>query len=324
MRTFLGIRVWKTAVAAVAAMYIANGADLSYPLSAGLLAVLGVDVTRKRGIVSATQRFVASVVGLLIGTALFLLFGFQTWVIGLFILLAYPLLARVKLKDGIITSSVIVLHVFTEGRVHMEILLNEIVLLVIGLGCATIVNMIYMPGAEDRLADMRVRTEMLFSAIFQAFARHLRNPHTMWDGMEYSDAAAAVERGLALATRADENSLFRHEQYWQVYFHMRRTQLESIGRMMGMVAQIYDKLPQAVLTAQVFEELSEDVKADVYTGRAEAELKELEAVFRAMALPATREEFELRSAVLQLCVELRTYLETAKREKKGRESLKST
>ncbi|GIQ67666.1 aromatic acid exporter family protein [Xylanibacillus composti] len=323
MKFFFGIRVWKTAVAAVAAVYLAGGIGLSHSLSAGLLAVLGVEVTRKRGIVSATQRFLASIVGLLIGAFLFYLFGFENWVIGLFILVAYPILAKVKLKDGIITSSVVVLHVFTEGRIHVDMLLNEIALLVIGLGCATIVNMVYMPGADEKLGELRARTERQFSSIFLAIAEHLRDPHILWDGKEYSDAVDAVEQGISLAAQADENALFRHEHYWQEYFHMRRSQLESIGRMMGLVAQIYDKLPQAVLTAQVFEELSEDVKADAYTGRAEADLKELEAAFQAMDLPATREEFELRSAILQLCVELRTYLETAKREKKRREPLKS-
>ncbi|MNJ52394.1 hypothetical protein D3C77_477260 [compost metagenome] len=44
-------------------------------------------------------------------------------------------------------------------------------------------------------------------------------------------------------------------------------------------------------------------------------LTEWEQEFKKMELPATREEFEVRSAVLQLCRELAMYLSIAKKDK---------
>jgi uncharacterized membrane protein YgaE (UPF0421/DUF939 family) len=86
--------------------------------------------------------------------------------------------------------------------------------------------------------------------------------------------------------------------------------------MLGYVAQVYQTHPHGELLASVFEELSEDVKKEYYTGRSENKLRDLQAEFRQMPLPATREEFEVRSALLQLVVELNSYLGVAKREKK--------
>ncbi|MDT2258342.1 hypothetical protein P7H06_00365 [Paenibacillus larvae] len=65
----------------------------------------------------------------------------------------------------------------------------------------------------------------------------------------------------------------------------------------------------------MFEELSEDVKKEYYTGRSEQKLKELEDRYKKMPLPTTREEFELRSALLQLTRELYIYLMEAKKQK---------
>ncbi|MOA47331.1 hypothetical protein D3C78_1699570 [compost metagenome] len=44
-------------------------------------------------------------------------------------------------------------------------------------------------------------------------------------------------------------------------------------------------------------------------------LHELEQEFKMMELPSSREEFELRSAILQLCRELANYLYIAKKAK---------
>lgn len=60
----MGIRIIKTAVAALAAIYTALYLGLVPALSAGLIAILAVEVTRMRGIRIAFVRLVASMVGL--------------------------------------------------------------------------------------------------------------------------------------------------------------------------------------------------------------------------------------------------------------------
>lgn len=60
----MGIRVIKTAIATIAAIYTAHYFGLEPPLSAGILAILGVEVTRMKGLRSAFDRFIASVLGL--------------------------------------------------------------------------------------------------------------------------------------------------------------------------------------------------------------------------------------------------------------------
>ncbi|CRF29053.1 DUF939 C-terminal domain [Mycobacterium tuberculosis] len=43
---------------------------------------------------------------------------------------------------------------------------------------------------------------------------------------------------------------------------------------------------------------------------------ELEKQFKSMPLPSTREEFEIRAALLQLTEEMKVYFSVAKREKR--------
>jgi uncharacterized membrane protein YgaE (UPF0421/DUF939 family) len=311
----MGIRVIKTAIAAVIAIYLADWLSLTSPLSAGLLAVLGIDVTRKRTLSNGFQRYASSILGLIFAALIFQILGFYIWVIALFILITFPVLSRIKLKDGIITSSVIMFHVFSEGRITLDILTNEVLLLTIGLGAGTFINLIYMPGSEHKLERTRERVDFLFSVIFSNFAKHLRETNTIWDGHELLEATDEIKTGIFIANRLTENSLFRAEHRWIVYFLMRQQQLESIHRMVEIIAHIYTIMPHGHLVAEMFEELSEDVKSKYYTGKVSDMLERVEQEFKQTSLPVSRIEFEVRSSIMQLAIELKNYLSIAKSQK---------
>src|SRR5690606_19255228 len=106
----MGIRVIKTAVAAIIAIYVGGYFQLEYALSAGILAILGVEVTRMKGITTVITRFVASVLGLVFASIIFVCLGFHYWTVAVFIITSFPVMARFQLKDGIVTSCVIVFH----------------------------------------------------------------------------------------------------------------------------------------------------------------------------------------------------------------------
>ncbi|NBC68052.1 aromatic acid exporter family protein [Paenibacillus sacheonensis] len=323
----MGIRVIKTAIAALGALYTAYYLGLNPALSAGLLAILGVEVTRLRGLKSAFTRFMASVIGLFFASVLFMTFGFHLWTISIFILLAFPILSRAGLKDGIATSSVIVFHVYAREEVTLSLIGNEVMLLLTGLGWATLINLIYMPKDQHILVELRHKTEENFAIIFRTLARTLRDPSFVWGGEELLFAGRAIEEGIRRAEISRENRIWQHgndyRRYWSRYFDMRQQQLEAIGTMLGQLAFVYEKLPQGELTAELFDHLSGDVKSEVYEGGVEERIKTLEGRFRAMPLPATRDEFEMRAALLHLLLELKRYLAIAKRLKKQKDSLKT-
>ncbi|TJY44593.1 aromatic acid exporter family protein [Cohnella pontilimi] len=320
LRGYFGFRVVKTSVAALAAIATAILLQVPNPLSAGLLGILGVETTRQRGLRIVFARFSASVVGLLVASALFLLIGFHIWVLSLYILLAFPLLARFGLKDGIITGSVVVFHLYAKQEVSADALIGELELLVIGLGWATILNLSYMPEESKKLGKLRDMTEDSLSAIFTHVAASLRNPETVWSGVELLQAEDAIEQGIAVSARARENRFIPQSEPWQLYFHMRRDQLDSVKLMMESAAFVSRKVPQADQIAALFDRLAVDVKSEFYEGETERELLRLENSFPNMPLPLTRDEFETRAALLQLSRELKRCLSIARRAKRRKAS----
>ena len=312
----MGIRVIKTAVAVLASIYIAQWFGVRSPLSAGLLAILGVDVTKKKGLRTSFQRIAASLVSVTLSSILFGVLGFEIWVISLCILLLYPILVRLKLKEGAVTSSVVMFHIFMAKPITIDLILNEVALLLVGLGTATLINIVYMPREDKQLHAIRKRLEVCLSGILMQISMHLKDTDYIWSGSELLEAQELLEQGLEAARRSMENSLLQEESLWTSYFIMRNEQMDSIDRMIQLVAQVYKTLPHGELLAAVFERLSEDVKVDYYTGRSEKAMESLIGSYRQMPLPLSREEFEVRSALLQLMMELKAFLGVAKREKK--------
>lgn len=312
----VGIRVIKTAVAVFISIALAKAYHLDYALSAGLIAVLGIDITLKKSLQTVLVRIAASIMGLMIASVIFLVLGFHLWTISVFVLVVYPIQARLKLGEGIVLSSVLVFHIVDKQAVTPANVGNEVALLIIGLGIASLINLLYMPRVDRHLVEARTRVNDLFSAIFVHMADHLRDPLTVWDGKELLEAPDAVVEGLALAKRAAQNKLFQTADIWTPYFEMRRQHFDSIQRMIDLLAQVYQTLPQGEAVANLFSDLSEGVKSEYYAGNVEVSLLQLEKEFKAMPLPSTREEFEMRSALLQLCLELKTYLAMSKKGKK--------
>jgi len=312
----MGIRVIKTAIAAIVAIYVAHYFNLEPALSAGILAILGVEVTRKQGLTKTASRFVASVLGLGFASIIFVTLGFYHWTVAIFILVSFPIMARFQLMEGIVTSCVTVFHIYSYGEVTTGIIWNEVCLLLVGLGSATIINMLYMPNVERELMKLREAVESNYYQICYTLAKTLREPTYVWSGEELLDAHRDIEKGITIAIRSKENQLWSNEGYWLTYFEMRRQQLDTIGQMMEMVARVHGQLKHAEPVAELLEQLGRDTQSDVYVGEVRVKLQELAEKFRAMELPKTRDEFEIRASLLMLMHEMNRYLDIAKRYKK--------
>ncbi|OPH48450.1 hypothetical protein BC351_08255 [Paenibacillus ferrarius] len=106
----MSLRIIKSAIAAIVAMYAAELLGIHSLANTGLLPILGVEVTRRRGIRSAVNRITASVFALGAGSAIFWLCGFYPWAVGLFVLLVFTVLHHIRNREGIVTGTVVIFH----------------------------------------------------------------------------------------------------------------------------------------------------------------------------------------------------------------------
>jgi uncharacterized membrane protein YgaE (UPF0421/DUF939 family) len=238
---------------------------------------------------------------------LFQFIAFHPLVIGLILLIFIPTTVALKINEGIVTSSVIIMHLYGSGDITFSLLINETILIAVGVGVALVMNL-YMPSVDDKLLAYQKSIETNFSAILMGIVRYLRDNDHTWDGKEITETANLLNQAKSLAFRDVENHFLREEDLYYHYFKMREKQFEIIERILPLVTNIPLVVKQSGIVAEFIEDLAENVHPQNTAILYLKKLEEMEIHFRGMALPQTREEFESRAALLQLMKEMERYL----------------
>ncbi|MBB5326169.1 uncharacterized membrane protein YgaE (UPF0421/DUF939 family) [Anoxybacillus tepidamans] len=303
----IGYRTAKTAIGTALSISIAQWIGLHNFASAGIITLLCIQVTKKKSLQTAWARFVACIVAIVFSFVFFKGIAYHPLTIGLLLLLFIPTTVRLKITEGIATSSVIILHFYAAKQFTMQMVVNELLLIIIGIGVALMVNM-YMPSVENELKEYQRIIEDLFRIIFKEIVKYLRTNESDWDGKELMVAANILQKAKLAALRNVENRFLRNEEGYYHYFRMREKQFEIVERVLPLVTSLTYTVEQRNVIADFIDELSDAIHPGNTADRFLRQLNEMKKRFETMPLPKTREEFEERAALLHLVKELEQYL----------------
>lgn len=311
----IGTRIIKTAIAVSATIWVTQLMSLSYFAFAGILAALGVQTTRKKTVKIVAERFISCLIGMAFAYFLFGLFAFHPVVLLVLLIAQMVLLSRIHLQDGIITSIVVVMQVYSSQLISVSFLWNQLQLIVIGLGVALVVNLIYMPNLKKDMEEINEEIDELLSQIFTHYGNHITQPDYVWNGQEILTLEQKLKNGKELALRTAENQWLRQEEEFYRFIRMREKQFDWVKRMMILVSRVDRTFAQSYLLTPIFFALAKQVKSPYYSGNIREELNRIRRTTAEMDLPKTREEFETRSALFHLLRELEQFLIIAEAEK---------
>ncbi|NRD80023.1 aromatic acid exporter family protein [Bacillus sp. BRMEA1] len=305
----IGLRTIKTALGAGISIWIAELLHLQFASFAAIICILCIEKTKKQSIRSSLERFAACTLSLVFSGLVFRLLGFNPLVFSLFILLFIPLLVRLRIQKGFVNSVVIVLHIFTLEKFTLPVALNEIQIVMIGVGVAILLNS-YMPNVEKNLKETKAAIEEKFKKILFEFGAYLEKGDQGWDGKELLELEDELNKGKMLAIQYEENQLGMDKKGYYHYFDMRERQFIILNRMLPIVSSLNEDVVQRHVFAQFLYEISSDVKSDntayVHLQRLESQHKKM----KELELPKSRLEFETRASVFHLMNEMEYYLIT--------------
>ncbi len=152
----IGFRTAKTAVGVSISVLVSQLLQLQYFSSAGILTLLCIQKSRKQSIKAAVSRFFACFIGMFFASAVFWIFGFFPYSFFVLLLLFIPLCVRLRIQEGIASSSVIVMHVYMHKKPELSFFVNEFFVIAIGLGVALVINA-YMPSIDKQLNQCKAR-----------------------------------------------------------------------------------------------------------------------------------------------------------------------
>jgi uncharacterized membrane protein YgaE (UPF0421/DUF939 family) len=303
----IGYRTAKTAIGTALSISLAQYVGLHNFVSAGIITLLCIQVTKKKSLRTAWARFLACITAMVFSFVFFEGIGYHPVSITLLLLVFIPTTVMLKATEGIATSSVILLHFYAAKQFTLSLVMNELSLIIIGIGVALLVNM-YMPSVEKQLKEYQRIIEDLFRIIFKEIVKYLRTNESHWDGKELMLTADMLQQAKTLALRNVENHLLRNEDWYYHYFRMREKQFEIIERVLPLVTSITYTVEQRNMVADFIDELSDAIHPGNTAMKFINQLQEMKKNFEEMPLPKTREEFEERAALLHFIKEMEQYL----------------
>ncbi|KAA9392457.1 aromatic acid exporter family protein [Staphylococcus epidermidis] len=302
----IGFRTVKTAVGMTLGVIICKLLGLDNYASSAILVVLCIKHTKMHSVQAILSRLVSCLLILFLGSAIFSLLGQHAFVLGLIVLLFIPLTVVLNVQEGVITSCVILLHVFNAKAINGHLILNEIMLLIVGLGIAFLMNLI-MPSLDKKLNHFKQDIENQITEIFNIFSQacSMHNDHL---NIKFDSLLLNIKKAKSLAFRDVKNHFVRNENSFYHYFDMREEQVELLKRMTSLLEKINTDDPILEKISQLMYEIGSNVNSNDYTALRLHSLYEIRLSLDDLPLPTTHETLNSRAHIIQILNELEEYL----------------
>ncbi|MCG2122023.1 aromatic acid exporter family protein [Staphylococcus epidermidis] len=302
----IGFRTVKTAVGMTLGVIICKLLGLDNYASSAILVVLCIKHTKMHSVQAILSRLVSCLLILFLGSAIFSLLGQHAFVLGLIVLLFIPLTVVLNVQEGVITSCVILLHVFNAKAINGHLILNEIMLLIVGLGIAFLMNLM-MPSLDKKLNHFKQDIENQITEIFNIFSQacSMHNDHL---NIKFDSLLLNIKKAKSLAFRDVKNHFVRNENSFYHYFDMREEQVELLKRMTSLLEKINTDDPILEKISQLMYEIGSNVNSNDYTALRLHSLYEIRLSLDDLALPTTHKTLNSRAHIIQILNELEEYL----------------
>ena len=225
----------KMAIGIVVATLIAKALNIEFYSSIATIVIVSMLSTKKQSLKLAVIFFIAAILSLGLASFLFSIFGFSLSVFAVYILIFTFLMYRFDTKPAIITNVVLVMQIYSLETISVSILLNQLVLMFIGLSVALVFN-IFTLDFEDELIEYQKQVEVLLNSIFHNMGRCLNNEC----GEELvKEELGELDKVLSKSrVRAYDylNSFYiKQNNYYIEYFTMRRQQYQTMVSMQEFI-----------------------------------------------------------------------------------------
>ncbi|MDD6796632.1 MAG: aromatic acid exporter family protein, partial [Clostridiaceae bacterium] len=260
MRRIFNIETIKRALSASTAIFIADILGINYGVTAGIIAVLGIQNTKKETFRVAGRRILAAVISILISYGLFLVLGNSPLIFGLFLIMYIPLTKLLKIEDGMIVGAVLSTHLLSSSNLNLMWILNEIKLTFIGVLVAIIFNL-YMPSLDDEYEKNKELIERKFGVLLSNMAQSLMTKSvSIYDEKILNEVSLHIKENTDISYKIKDNFLFKKEESAVKYMDMRSSQLETIKRMRRHFARFYMTYNQT----KILSEFTYNVANNIY------------------------------------------------------------
>ncbi|MFR1854505.1 MAG: aromatic acid exporter family protein [Beduini sp.] len=302
------LKILKMSLGFVLATIISNYFNLNYAVSAGIVALLSIQETKKETLQIGVQRFLSFTLALILAIVVFKILGFNPYAFGVLLFFFIAFSMKFNLESGIAMNSVIATHYLIEQSMSLEWIKNEFSIFSIGVMIGILLNL-YMPSYETDIKAEQIEIENTFKKILYQMSTCILNNHKT--GILYekiTDLENKINDIKQLAYHNMNNRLLDDTKYQLSYLEMRYFQCLLLQHIYDQMMKM-DFIPlESQEIADFFNQLANCFHEHNEASLQIKQLHELKQHYKQSSLPTSRIEFENRSHLMQIIDLLEQFL----------------
>lgn len=300
----------KMSIVFILAIIISKLMGLTYDLTAGILAVLSIQLTRKDSLLIASKRLVNSAIALIFSSIIFIIFGYQLYAFFIFIPIFIGLSYVFNLSYGIVPSLVLVSHLYINGEFSYLFLLETFILILTAVVVALTLNLVYPHQSKKELSLYMGKIDLMLSDHILMLSYLLKNLNDPTDFLtHYEKLKLEVFEIIEKAKLVDKDILFDEKRVYINYIYMRDAQFQHIYRIYELSKKIVSYHENIMLLQQFIYQLSFSIGQFNLAIDQKAKLDNILQEVKKQALPKNRDEFETRAILFMMIQELTSFLD---------------
>ena len=300
----------KTAIGGSAAYWIAEVLQLQFASSAGIITLLTLQTTKWETFRLSGRRILTFAFTCGICFAVFHVVKVSWIDYGLALFVVVFISEFLGWRNTISINAVIAAHLLSTRDFSRAFLVNELLLVVIGITIAIVLNLFHINSEHETGIIRAMRhVEHQMKLILQELSWYLRNQsmgaHVWGDIIQMEDE---LSEHLEMAHEFHSNTFGTHPEYYINYFAMRKQQCGALHNLHAGMRRIRNLPIQAEIVADYIDDMALHVTE---MNRPEKQIAQLEALLQKMneqELPTTREEFENRALLYHTLMDLEEFL----------------
>ena len=303
------INTIKITLAAVLAILCAKILKLDFAVSAGIVAILSVQPTKKETLRTALARLLAFVLALVISITLFNLLDFTVPVFFLYLLLFILVCQWRKWISAMAMDSVLISHFLSFGKTGPAEIKNEVLLFVLGVAFGILVNLLLHKKA-DYIEELKNQTDDKIKHALHRMALRIQNPALAdYDGSCFVTLNQSIFTAKKQAEENYNNQFSKKDTFDSRYLEMREKQTKILYEMFKAAKSLGTVPDTATLLSDFLEKVSNEYHKDNDVKALLEELALIHDKMKSLPLPQSRSEFEDRANLFILMERLKEFLQ---------------
>lgn len=320
-KKIIGKRILKTGIAVSLALIISSLLNLDSTFAA-IVALIGLKETTQKTFRYSLTLIYGSIIALAIGLIIVLLLGNNPLSFGLGTIIIIALLVALRLNEGLILSVIVMYHVLEnypkEISEFLSFSIQELTLIIVGILVSVFVNVI-LPQKHDNYLEKNIEDlNVKLSDYLMQLADKIANPscNSAVNISTLPSLKNNINKLIEKAQLSKENTLHENkkEQYDSIITKLTTLNkliymLEDMSKETNRLCENYDHselISKALRVLARIQRFPENTSPSSYK-RLSLSLKHLHDEFEWSPLPASRKEFEDRSSLYHLYLDIIEY-----------------